>query len=333
MKGMLCRASMLMLGSLVCTAALTAQPPAPSAAQQQQEAEQRARHERMPDTKGTGRFPAIKEEVSSLPDHVVYRPAQVSSLGAVKLGIYLFGNGGCVDDGASSRLHLLEVASHGYLAIAPGHVLSGPGAKPAPPPAPSTQTPDLQAIAVNVKSSYKDLLSALDWAVAQNADPKSLYYQRIDTQAIAVSGYSCGGAQAVRVAADPRIKTLVMMNSGLFKDGESANIPEMDVRKAALQALHTPTLYVIGGETDIAYLNSQDDFRRIEKVPVVLANLLGVGHGGTYWEPNGGKAAAVVVAWLEWQLRADKGAARNFVGKDCGLCSDKAWTVQKKRVD
>jgi len=258
----------------------------------------------------------------------LYRPANLAGLGGTRLGVYLFGNGACVDDGASSRLHLLEVASHGYLAIAPGRILSGPGAKGPPPPAPSSQPAQL-----NVKSSYKDLLSAIDWAVAQNADAKSPYYQRIDTTAIAASGYSCGGAQAMRVAADPRVKTLVMMNSGLFNDGESASIPEMDVRKSALKSLHTPVLYVIGGETDVAYRNSQDDFSRIDQVPVFVANLKGVGHGGTYWEPNGGRAAATVVAWLDWQLRADARARRLFVGADCGLCKDAAWSVQKKRID
>jgi hypothetical protein len=302
--------------------------PTQTEAQRTQEAAERARHERMPDTPGTGRFPAMKEEAASLPNHVLYRPANLAGLGATKLGVYLFGNGACVDDGASSRLHLLEVASHGYLAIAPGRVLSGPGVKGPPPPAPSSQPAQL-----NVKSSYKDLLSAIDWALIQNADPKSPYYQRIDTGAIAASGYSCGGAQAMRVAADPRVKTLVMMNSGLFNDGESAAIPEMDVRKAALKSLHTPVLYVIGGDSDVAFKNSQDDFSRIDHVPVVVANLKGVGHGGTYWEPNGGKAAAVVVAWLDWQLRGDARAKHLFVGADCGLCKDAAWSVQKKRID
>ena len=46
-----------------------------------------------------------------------------------------------------------------------------------------------------------------------------------------------------------------------------------------------------GGETDVAYRNSQDDFTRLDQVPVFVANLKGVGHGGTYWEPNGGRAA------------------------------------------
>src|SRR5687767_7716474 len=81
-----------------------------------------------PDTTGTGRFPALKEEVASLPDHVVYRPANLTQLGAARLGLYVFGNGACSNDGASSRLHLLEIASHGYLAIAPGRIRSGPGA-------------------------------------------------------------------------------------------------------------------------------------------------------------------------------------------------------------
>jgi hypothetical protein len=316
-----------LLGGVAMCGAWAAQPPAQTADQRAQEAAQRAAHDRMPDTPGTGRFAAMKEEPASLPNHVLYRPADLAALGGTKLGIYLFGNGACVDDGASSRLHLLEVASHGYLAIAPGRIRSGPGATQPPRPAPSSQSPQL-----NVKSSYRDLLSAIDWAAAQNADPHSPYYRRIDTSAIAVSGYSCGGAQAMRVAADPRVKTLVMMNSGLFPDGQSAGIPEQDVRKAALQLLHAPVLYVIGGETDVAYANSQDDFRRIDQVPVFMANLKGVGHGGTYWQPNGGRAAAVVVAWLDWQLRGDMFAGRTFLGADCGLCRDSAWTVQKKRI-
>jgi len=46
-----------------------------------------------PDTPGTGRFPAIKEEVVSLPAHVVYRPADLTALGATKLGVVAFNTG------------------------------------------------------------------------------------------------------------------------------------------------------------------------------------------------------------------------------------------------
>jgi hypothetical protein len=67
-------------------------------------------------------------------------------------------------------------------------------------------------------------------------------------------------------------------------------------------------------------------------VPVAVANIA-KGHGGTYWEPNGGAAAQVVVHWLDWRLRADDAARAVFVGSRCGLCTDPAWTFESKRLD
>jgi lysophospholipase L1-like esterase len=285
----------------------------------------------LPDTQGTGKFPALKEGVASLPDHVIYRPANLAELGSTKLGVYIFGNGACSNDGASSRLHLLEIASHGYLAIAPGRVRSGPGATapPTPPPAPQANGgPRVPSAATQAS----ELSSAIDWALAQNADPTSAYHQKIDAKAIAISGFSCGGLQALQIAKDPRVKTLIVMNSGIFIPGSGMSIGGMEVSKSLLDAIHTPTLYILGGKTDIAYGNGMDDFARINHVPVFVGNLE-VGHGGTYWQPNGGKAAAAVVAWLDWQLRGDRRAARTFVGRGCGLCKDPAWVVDRKGIE
>ena len=88
--------------------------------------------DKVPDTVGTGKYPALKEESPALPNHVIYRPADLSKLGDAKLGVLAWGNGGCAADGAGARLHLAEIASHGYLAIANGKILSGPGAGPRP---------------------------------------------------------------------------------------------------------------------------------------------------------------------------------------------------------
>jgi len=282
----------------------------------------------IPDTPGTGPFPAMKEEVPSLPNHVVYRPRDLDRLDGTRLGLYVFGNGACSDDGASARLHLLEIASHGFIAIAPGRIRNGPGAT-APPSRPRRPEGDPPQFPPP-PTTHKDLLAALDWALAQNADPASPFHGKLDPEAVAVSGFSCGGIQALEIAADPRVKTVVVMNSGLFTDG--SRITGMDAPKSLLETLHTPTLYILGGESDIAYANGMDDFARINHVPVMVANL-DVGHGGTYWEPNGGAAAAVTVAWLKWQLRGDADAAKWFVGSDCRLCTDPAWKVQKKRID
>lgn len=315
--------------AFTCTALAAEPPQAPSPEAQARAAAEQAERDRQPDTPGTGRFPAMKEEVDSLPDHVVYRPKDLSKAGANELGVVAWGNGGCSDDGASTRFHLLELASHGYVAIASGRILSGPGAPPrAARPAPAAAPAPGQIPPPRTKAS--DLNAAIDWALAETKRPGSPYFGKIDPKKIAVSGFSCGGLQALSAAKDPRVSAVVLMNTGVFNDGPS-NLPGMDLGKDALLALHTPVIYILGGPTDIAYKNGMDDFQKIAHVPAAVANLP-VGHGGTYFQPNGGAAAQVAVNWLEWQLRGDAKAGARFTGKDCGLCKDAQWTFEKKKI-
>jgi len=285
----------------------------------------RSIHAQMPDTPGTGEFPALKEVVPSLADHVVYHPANLATLGSRKLGVLVWGNGGCSDDGASARLHLAEIASHGYLAIAPGAVRSGPGAPPQP-----ARGIDSSGKLPPVKTTAADLTRSIDWAYAENGRRGSPFYHRLDLNRLAVAGHSCGGLQALQVAADPRVHAVIIHNSGVFADGSNP-IPGIQVDKSILKKLHTPILYILGGPTDIAYPNGMDDFARIDTVPAMVANLP-VGHGATFARPNGGPVAEVAIKWLDWQLSGDKAAAKMFVGKDCGLCTDPAWTVDRKRI-
>jgi hypothetical protein len=174
-----------------------------------------------------------------------------------------------------------------------------------------------------------DLTDAIDWALAENTRAGSPYFGRIDSAQIAYSGWSCGGVQALQVAKDPRVKTLVIHNSGILNSG-STNMTGATVGKEVLQTLHTPVIYILGGPKDIAYENGMDDFKRISHVPVAVANLP-VGHGGTYNEPNGGAAASVAVSWLDWQLRGDAQSAKRFIGEDCGLCKDTQWSFERKQ--
>jgi hypothetical protein len=163
----------------VVATAQQATPPQPDRAALERQAEINKR----PDTPGTGRFAAMKEEVASLPRHVVYRPRDLAALGNAKLGVVAWGNGGCSDDGASSRFHLLEIASHGYLVIASGQILSGPGAPPREPrpAAPPGQLPP-------PRTNVSDLTEAVDWALAENTRAGSPYFGRVDPAQIAYSG-------------------------------------------------------------------------------------------------------------------------------------------------
>ncbi|MDB5719515.1 MAG: hypothetical protein JWP15_133 [Alphaproteobacteria bacterium] len=308
--------------AMLCLAASApAQIPPPSAA----ETAARAAYDALPVTQGSGPYPAIKTVVPGLAEHVVYRPRDLARFGRRKLGVLLWGNGGCRDDGASARFHLTEIASHGFLVIAPGRILSGPGA---PPPVPEPRGVGAAGSPPAPKTSTADVLAGLDWALAENRRAASPYYGRIDPSAVAVSGHSCGGLQAIEAGADPRIHAVIIHNSGIFADGSNP-IRGITVDKSMLRRLHTPILYVLGGPGDVAWPNGSDDVARIDHVPVVLA-FAPVGHGGTFREPNGGKAAAIAVDWLDWQLRGDRRASKTFLGKTCGLCGDPVWKIQRK---
>jgi len=322
-RHLISRPFVVALATTCVTVVATAQQPAPPPVDRAA-LERQAEINKQPDTPGTGRFAAMKEEVASLPRHVVYRPKDLAALGRTKLGVVAWGNGGCSEDGASSRFHLLEIASHGYLVIASGRILSGPGAPPREP-RPAAQPGQIQP----PRTQPSDLTEAVDWALAENQRSGSPYFGRIDPALVAYSGWSCGGLQALQVAKDPRVKTLVLHNTGVFNEGRSA-IPGMDVRKDVLPTLHTPAIYILGGPKDIAYDNGMDDFKRIAHVPVAVANLP-VGHGGTFNEPNGGAAASVAVSWLDWQLRGDVESGKRFVGEDCGLCKDAQWSFERKQ--
>lgn len=300
-------------------------PEVPEAATQDQAAAEapetpRARYLRLsdvPDGAGSGAYPAIKYEDPRLKDHVIYRPENLNALDA-PMPVYVWGNGGCTRDGASARLHLLEVASHGYLVIASGTILNGPGVK-VPDPLPDYYN----------QTTPQQMIEAIDWAAAENARAGSDLEGRVAVDSIAVSGHSCGGLQAIVSAEDPRVDTAVIMNSGIYND-EGPGRSGMVIKKAHLEKLHAPMLYILGGPSDMAYPNGMDDFRRLG-LPVVAANL-DVGHGGTFWEPEGGKAAAMTVRWLDWRLKGDEDAAAMFRGEDCGYCADPAWTLERRNL-
>ena len=57
---------------------------------------------KLPDTPGDGPYPAVMELDPALPDHVIYRPADLKPFAGGKLAVFAWGNGGCADDGAKS---------------------------------------------------------------------------------------------------------------------------------------------------------------------------------------------------------------------------------------
>jgi hypothetical protein len=189
-----------------------------------------------------------------------------------------------------------------------------PGAAPPPPTRGGNETDEEQ------------LVTALDWAVAENGRADSRFAGHVDVEHVAAAGHSCGGLQALWAGLhEPRIDTIILGNSGTIEPPVLA----IDVSRAQTATLARPALYLIGGPTDIAYKNAEDDFAVLTKSLVVKANR-DVGHGGTYHEKNGGEFARAAVAWLDWQLKGSREAGALFTGERCGLCTSAGWSVDRK---
>jgi len=282
---------------------------------------------------GSGPHLAIMETVPGLPTHTLYHPADLGAIG--KLPVVAWGNGACLNIGNSFRWFLSDIASYGYLVIAVGPI----GAAPQFPPESMAPVPPVSS-AVIAQGARKlpppatqssQLIDAIDWAIAENARSSSAFYRRLDIHNIAVMGQSCGGVQAIEASADPRVHTTVIWNSGLFNQ-PTAMAGGKTLTKQDLMRLHGPTAYISGDAEDIAFTNANDDFDRIQGLPLLRAYGRGITHGGTYNNRNGGEFAGVAVAWLNWQLKGDARAAKMFIGSDCGLCVNPHWVVRSKNL-
>lgn len=289
---------------------------------------------------GNGPYKAWMVGDTTLLTHTIYRPADLSPFGSKqKLPIVVWGNGGCRNGSSETRNFLSEIASHGFLVIAVGSITNA---------------------LINTNEQGGDsrlMLDAIDWAIAENSRPSSPYFQKIDITKIAAMGQSCGGLMTLDVLKDSRMTTLVLWNSGLIiptpvqpgaANAQAQTTPQrvgFKTKKSDLQKLHSSIAYFVGGESDNATKNAADDFSLINHVPVVFAVYDfsdrkepapwgAYGHyPATYRDPNGGDFAIAGVAWLKWQLKNDKEAAKMFTGSNPGLLNNKHWTLQKKNID
>lgn len=259
------------------------------------------------------------EQAESLPGYTIYRPADAA--GAMPLIVW--GNGSCMVQGNRYAEFLSSVAAEGYFVVAMGGIMSDEEAQAlvdAQPADPWEREP---------YSSEAEMLAVLDWAAEQASKSDSEYGAQIDADNVGLMGHSCGGLQAAGGLRDDRVTTAIAFNTGTFPAGSPALIGA-DVTKETLPDLKGPIAYISGDSTDIAFENAAADYEAINHVPVFWGYPDGVGHGGTYFEPNGGQYAELAVAWFDWHLKGDESASEWFVGDDCTLCTDAGWTVVSK---
>lgn len=248
----------------------------------------------------------------------VFRPANLDSFPKKdKLPVVIWGNGGCAINVGRHAGFVETVASHGFLVI----TTNGPTPPPPAAGAPAATQPGGAAPPRPRNATAADQKSGIDWAEAENVREGSPLKGKIDLAHVALAGQSCGGRLAVELGGDPRVKTVLVLSSGVTGD-----------QLSLVDKLHGPALILNGHERDFMFDTSKGTYDAISKVPAFYGARHGGGHSTTIYHPGGGQFANIATDWLMWQFKGSKTARKTFVGRKCGLCTDPNWDVASKRL-
>lgn len=227
-------------------------------------------------------------------NYTIFHPAELAPNGVLN-PILSWGNGGATTPVDYPQLP--HFASHGFVVVASNDPL------------------------VN----GQEVRAGTDWIVKQNEVSSSPFYKKLDVKRVAGIGYSNGGLAQLEAADDPRYLTIVIISG--------ANVSE-DSRTTNMPKVRTPMAYLCTAD-DSSQGNCAADFA-VVKQPAFFGVMNGTGHIdvttflGIGVDATIKRVATASTAWLRWQVMGDTSYKSWFVGSDCKLCKDSAWTVQQK---
>lgn len=207
--------------------------------------------------------------------YTVYRPA---TWPAGPIPVITWGNGTCAQPEGYGAL-LRYVASYGFFVIAANSREVGNGA---------------------------DMLHALDYAAAANADSTSPYYKKLDMTRVGAMGHSQGGSATVSAASDSRVKDIIIFNAA-----DTASKPYL----------------AISGDTDITGFTAAGMSQAIDGQSQPAAYIFYHmvpdtgnlnGHLTLMLQPQ--RVTGPTVAWWKMMFENDPASRAQFVGASCGLC-------------
>jgi len=222
----------------------------------------------------------------------MFRPKDLAQ-GGLCHPVVTWGNG----TGSNPSLYkvlLNQLASHGFVVIASDSPNVGQGD---PPP----------------------MVAGVTWVLAQNDDPTSELYQRIDTSHVGATGHSQGGFATTTAGGDSHVTTIFALCGA-----------------STQRNLHGPALLFCGGaDTTVPCTTIQKTFDGINNQPVMLASYLTADHASwiTFRGTTPSPVEAAVTAWMRVQLMGDTALRSWFYGASCKLCTDAAWQVTQKMMD
>ena len=160
--------------------------------------------------------------------------------------------------------------------------------------------------------------ATLAWLLAANEDETSIFYHRVYTDNIGITGHSQGGVGVFNAINETEHK-------GLYKCAVSLSPTQEDIA-AALKMPYDPAkttipvMILAGAPDDVISLEGLDDMVKKISADVVAARRSNTDHGKMLYSGDG-----YVTAWFMWQLRGDEAAAAAFLGESAEILHNSNW--------
>lgn len=160
--------------------------------------------------------------------------------------------------------------------------------------------------------------ATLAWLLEQNDDPDSVFYQKVDTAHIGISGHSQGGVGVFNAVSE-------QPNGGLYTCAVSLSPTQEDLA-AALKIPYDPsktvipTLVLAGTSNDVITPEGMEKLYGKLGGPKAMALRTDTDHGSMLYSGDG-----YVTAWLMYWLRGDEEAGKAFWGEAPELAGNPNW--------
>ena len=167
--------------------------------------------------------------------------------------------------------------------------------------------------------------ATLVWLLEQNSDPDSVFYQRVDTGHIGISGHSQGGVAVFNAVSE-------QPHGGLYSCAVSLSPTEWALAQAIgltyePSKLSVPTLILAAPENDVITPEGVMGLSDAIPADTVTALRSGMDHGKMLYCGDG-----YVTAWFMWLLQGDQNAAKAFVGDDAEILINLLYQNQQIKM-
>jgi hypothetical protein len=251
-------------------------------------------------------LPTTKEEPKVAPWFNVYRPEDLAATGK-PLPVIAWANGGCYRSDFTWEILFRRWAAGGFVVLA------------------LTADPEKGMM---VQTTIADQVALIDWAVKQNEDKDSPYFEKLDLEHISAAGNSCGGVTALGVTAqDSRVKATFVLSGSSGFGAANRNV---------IDKISTPVGYIVGGSADIAGANATSDYDALaEGVPAMIVSRFEGDHRTVSTDPDIlTDEAEISLNWLDLALFGSPEAYDELTSeKVCADCEAGHFSLKSKHLD